>query len=369
MSRLMRFYTYGLLGAIGGLIGWQISNILGLSFTDNLFLSEVIVGALLGGERGTAFRARAAELPEPPKRRLVHSGGAYVKFLKAGDERFREVSLTFDDGPGPYTGAVLDVLARYGIKATFFVIGCRMTKHPEALQRMRAEGHRIANHSWRHDRLPRLTDGVILQHVDWFDHHLQKILGAPYRCAYCRLPYNSGKRNDRVNKVLSKRFEALVDWSVDPRDWDPKQRTAIVANVLGHAHKRGAIVLMHDNYKAEYLPRALEQVVTALAKQGFRFVSLAELQGRDEATVRRAALVRCMRRYDAGDHAGAYKDAVLLARDNCDDEVADEAMFLAGVVALHVPTKRDSIPAKVARFLCHRYADSPFALGGGTTTE
>ena len=52
MSRLMRFYTYGLLGAIGGLIGWQISNILGLSFTDNLFLSEVIVGALLGGVIG-----------------------------------------------------------------------------------------------------------------------------------------------------------------------------------------------------------------------------------------------------------------------------------------------------------------------------
>jgi len=52
MSRFMRFYTYGLLGAIGGLIGWQISNILGLSFTDNLFLSEVIVGALLGGVIG-----------------------------------------------------------------------------------------------------------------------------------------------------------------------------------------------------------------------------------------------------------------------------------------------------------------------------
>ena len=52
MSRIMRFYTYGLLGAIGGLIGWQISNILGLSFTENLFLSEVIVGALLGGVIG-----------------------------------------------------------------------------------------------------------------------------------------------------------------------------------------------------------------------------------------------------------------------------------------------------------------------------
>jgi len=52
MSRLIRFYTYGLLGAIGGLIGWQISNILGLSFTDNLFLSEAIVGALLGGVIG-----------------------------------------------------------------------------------------------------------------------------------------------------------------------------------------------------------------------------------------------------------------------------------------------------------------------------
>lgn len=52
MSRLTRFYTYGLLGAIGGLIGWQISNILGLSFTNNFFLSEVIVGALLGGVIG-----------------------------------------------------------------------------------------------------------------------------------------------------------------------------------------------------------------------------------------------------------------------------------------------------------------------------
>ena len=52
MSRFMRFYIYGILGAVGGLIGWQISNILGLSFTNNLFLSEVIVGALLGGVIG-----------------------------------------------------------------------------------------------------------------------------------------------------------------------------------------------------------------------------------------------------------------------------------------------------------------------------
>lgn len=52
MSRLTRFYTYGILGAIGGLIGWQISNILGLSFTDNFFLSEVIIGAMLGGVIG-----------------------------------------------------------------------------------------------------------------------------------------------------------------------------------------------------------------------------------------------------------------------------------------------------------------------------
>jgi len=52
MSRLTRFYTYGILGAIGGLIGWQISNIVGLSFTSNFFLSEVIVGAMLGGVIG-----------------------------------------------------------------------------------------------------------------------------------------------------------------------------------------------------------------------------------------------------------------------------------------------------------------------------
>jgi hypothetical protein len=52
MNRLTRFYTYGILGAIGGLIGWQLSNILGLSITNNLFLSEVIIGAMLGGVIG-----------------------------------------------------------------------------------------------------------------------------------------------------------------------------------------------------------------------------------------------------------------------------------------------------------------------------
>jgi hypothetical protein len=52
MSRIYRFYIYGILGAIGGLIGWQISNILGLSFTDNLYLSEVLIGAIIGGTIG-----------------------------------------------------------------------------------------------------------------------------------------------------------------------------------------------------------------------------------------------------------------------------------------------------------------------------
>ena len=318
-------------------------------------------GVILGKDKGAHYRSRARDLLTPPKRKLLFSGGSYVKILKAGDNRFREICLTFDDGPSPYSAKLLDVLARYKVPATFFIIGHRITRHPDILRRMVYEGHIIANHSWRHDRQPRLSSRTITNRLAWFDTHLAKALGEKYRCDYFRLPYNSGKNNERVNKTLAPHFKYVLDWSIDPRDWDYRQRKHIVKNVMDHARKRGAILLMHDNQKSSYLAAKVDHLVRTLLKSGFRFISLDELIGCDLGTKMRKQLVKAMKLVDDGDVRGAYRQAMLLARDHRDAREADEALFLASVLARLIEDKSDVIPQKVARYIRRRYLDSPFS--------
>ncbi len=180
------------------------------------------------------------------------------------------VALTFDDGPAPTTTPkLLDILAREEVPATFFVLGSQVEKYPEIVKRAALEGHEIGNHTWKHDRLTSLPSKAARKDLDKTNRMIEKASGtAP---TLLRPPY--GSTNKKVAKVAKQSGLAVILWDVDSRDWehrDPK-KTVKEAN----AAQDGSIILLHDIHASTI--GAVPNVIKALRKQGFSFVTVSDL--------------------------------------------------------------------------------------------
>ena len=162
------------------------------------------------------------------------------KSLVCGPRGAGRIALTFDDGPGEATPAVLDMLRRAGIHATFFLCGQNVERYPELARRIAQEGHEIGNHTYSHPRLLGRTPGKIA----WEIEHTQNIIS--YRTGQTptlfRPPY--GLRWFGLFPVLKRNGLTSVMWSVNSRDWK-RPHTKIVQRVIQETHP-GAIILFHD---------------------------------------------------------------------------------------------------------------------------
>jgi Predicted xylanase/chitin deacetylase len=153
------------------------------------------------------------------------------------------VALTFDDGPGGYSIAVLDLLAKYHIKATFCVIGRWVAGNPEVIKRIVADGHTLCNHTWSHDLLlhTRTADQITAELQKTNDAIHAIVPDAPVK--YFRNP--GGNFSPRTISIAASLGMKSIYWRVDPQDWRKPGAGAIINNVIGHTGP-GAIVLMHD---------------------------------------------------------------------------------------------------------------------------
>jgi peptidoglycan-N-acetylglucosamine deacetylase len=181
------------------------------------------------------------------------------------------VYLTFDDGPTPaWTPRVLELLARYRARATFFVLGRSAAAYPDLVRQEFAAGHGVGNHTWSHRRLTGLTGGQLAAEVGATSAAIQRATGAPVRCL--RPPYAAvdAASADRV-RALGLR---LVLWDIDTYDWRGPGAGVIAGRVLGRV-RSGDVVLMHDGggNRGQTLA-ALEQVLATLSAKGFRFGAL-----------------------------------------------------------------------------------------------
>jgi peptidoglycan-N-acetylglucosamine deacetylase len=173
-----------------------------------------------------------------------------------------EVIFTFDDGPDPErTPAILDTLARYNIKAIFFMVG-RMVAAPAAkpvIERILREGHIIANHTMRHGDLCRIKeDAGAAAEIDLgFD---AIVAASGWKPVWFRAPY--GARCPRVESMLAERNITHFHWDLDPKEWQhgsAKRTLEFLTKNLGRMQGRN-VLLMHDIKLAtvEALPKALE---------------------------------------------------------------------------------------------------------------
>ncbi len=177
----------------------------------------------------------------------------------------RVIYLTFDDGPGPHTGAVLDLLAQYRATATFFMLGRSAAEHPNVLDRVRAEGHTLGNHTWDHPKLTALSPERLAAELDSTD----AVLG---RQACVRPPY--GATSPSVQAAIAARGQRHVLWDVDPTDWARPGADVIASRVIGSAHP-GAVVLLHDaGGDRSQTVTALRTILSTLAGQGYSFRAL-----------------------------------------------------------------------------------------------
>ena len=183
------------------------------------------------------------------------------------------VSLTFDDGPSPYSGRVLDILARYGIKATFCQIGEQVGSYPAVEARIRAAGHTLCNHSWDHDEeLPAKPVSMIDSEISRTQLAISAATGETPR--YYRAPGGDWGHGAKLKAELAKFHTIPLAWADDSLDWTKPGVDKIVKNVLGTVTP-GAIILLHDGGgdRTQTLA-ALPKIIAGLRAKGYTFVGL-----------------------------------------------------------------------------------------------
>lgn len=177
------------------------------------------------------------------------------------------VALTYDDGPHPtHTHTILDVLEKYDARATFFVVGSRITAYSDCLERQSSLGCEIANHSYSHISLSTSKDKIVTEEISKTDSLIKKYSGQT--CTIARAPGGS------VGKALRLVDKPFIHWSVDTRDWECLSSSKIVSHIK-RTVRDGSIILMHDLYGST--AAATKVIVPWLIKEGYQLVTVSEM--------------------------------------------------------------------------------------------
>lgn len=183
----------------------------------------------------------------------------------------RQVAITFDDGPGGNTAALLDYLKSKNIPATFFLICEQIPRYSDIVIRQASEGHELGYHSFGHDNHLRLSSEQIINDFVYSNNMLKDLTGKEF--TLWRSP--GGNYNQRVLNCISLPH---IYWSVDTRDWETRNANSVYWQIVNNTVD-GSIVLMHDLY-ASTVEGAIRGM-DALMAAGYEFLTVSELLARD----------------------------------------------------------------------------------------
>ncbi|MDR0471072.1 MAG: polysaccharide deacetylase family protein, partial [Nitrososphaerota archaeon] len=187
------------------------------------------------------------------------------------------IALTFDDGPSENTGRLLDILsANNDAKATFFVLGSRMSQYQAVAARAIAQGCDVFGHSWNHDDYTTLTPAALKQDLERTNNAIFSATGV-YPDMF-RPPYLA--YNDNVMSTAEDMGLAIILCALDSDDWRTLNATSIYNQIMSNA-KDGTIILCHDIYASTV--DAMELVIPALIANGYDLVTVSEILGEPEA--------------------------------------------------------------------------------------
>ncbi len=193
--------------------------------------------------------------------------GDAVKTVKI-DPKKKMVALTYDDGPhNTYTNRILNTLEKYDARATFFVVGERVTDNKAPLIRAAELGCEIGNHTYNHMNIPSYSDSQIKSNLKKTDDLVKKYTGN--NTTVMRPP--GGSTSTRSLAAVNK---PVIMWSVDTLDWKHRNASKTVSHIKNNVYD-GAIILMHDLYSPT--ASATETIVPWLIKNGYQLVTVSEL--------------------------------------------------------------------------------------------
>lgn len=186
----------------------------------------------------------------------------YPKAIWRMDPSEKSVYLTFDDGPIPEaTPWIIETLERYGVKATFFMVGDNVRKHPKEFELVKSHGHRIGNHTYNHIGGVFLLAVNYLKNVDKANKVLKTDLFRPPR-GWMRL----------IHYEVLRRHYKVIMWDLVTSDYSRRLTAEDVLNNVKRYARNGSIITFHDSLKSiDKLKTALPQSIEWLQEQGYEF--------------------------------------------------------------------------------------------------
>jgi peptidoglycan/xylan/chitin deacetylase (PgdA/CDA1 family) len=207
---------------------------------------------------------------------------AYVPghFYSFGHTTDKVIALTFDDGPGPITPQVLQLLAAHHIRATFFMEGTQIEEYAPIARQVADAGMEIGNHTYWHfnyHKLKNATPERLVHELRQTEATLRRAFRDPnFRTKVVRMPYGYFNHTWLL-PTLKKEGYALVHWSCDEEGHPGQTVDQMAEAYIAHA-KPGAVFLFHDGGRhREKTLQAVTLVVGALEKQGYRFIPAEEM--------------------------------------------------------------------------------------------
>ena len=232
------------------------------------------------GHAGAAIRLPTGSTPPaqwtsplPPVARVEDLPFGVSGYYLGRDNRQKRVALSFDVGYAEGNQELKEMLAGRGIRATFFVLGGALVRHPYIISQILNNGHELGNHSYTHDNMLYMSESAIRWELVTTEQLTQEAYpGATTRPIF-RAPF--GAINDTVVRVANREGYHVAGWTVDSRDWtDNITADAIYQRVVDHVCP-GAIIAFHDVNPAN--AAALPLLLDYLEDNGYRFVTVSEI--------------------------------------------------------------------------------------------
>ncbi len=191
----------------------------------------------------------------------------------------KAVSLTFDAAWGNEdTQMLIDILGKYNVRATFFVVGFWAEKFPESVKALHDAGHEVMNHSDDHAHFSRLSSDQIVKNITAANDKIAAVTGVTptlFRCPY-------GEYDDHVIKTLKNMGMNTIQWDVDSLDWKDLSASEIAKRVTARVNP-GSIVLFHN--AALHTPEALPSIIEYLLQNGYSIIPVSELILKGDTTI------------------------------------------------------------------------------------
>lgn len=168
------------------------------------------------------------------------------------------------------THDLVEILKKYDVKATFFVVGDWVEKYPESVKELSDAGHDIMNHSDTHPHMTQISKEKMLSEINACDEKIERITGK--KPNLFRPPY--GDYNDTVVETLKETGHYTIQWDVDSLDWKDLSAQEIYNRVTGRV-KNGSIVLFHN--AAKHTPEALPMILEKLQSDGYKIIKINDM--------------------------------------------------------------------------------------------